>query len=251
MDEALDDGPDRNARSRLCAATRAVHPVDQLLRFVRAPDGTVVPDIRARLPGRGVWIRCSRPALRQAVDRKVFGRHFRQPVKAGLELVDQTAHLLQQDALQMLALCNKAGAVTTGFDKIADMRGPILALIQATDGSQAEKQRLRGHCRGRGPRRNDPKVIDVFAARELGLSIGREHVIHAALSVHDAASAFLERALKFVEFQAQGPTEPNTAPDGGTDRIPAPLPAEGGAPAPDQHGTLGASCGTGTSPGQG
>ena len=245
MQEALDDGPDRNTRTRLCAATREVRPVDQLLRFVRAPDGAVVPDIRTRLPGRGVWITSRRDALRRAIERQVFARHFRQPVRAPLELIDQTADLLRQDALQMLALCNKAGAVTSGFAKIEGMRPPILALVQATDGSEAEKARLQGVCRGRGPRRSDPKVILAFASDELGLSIGREHVIHAALSVHDAASVFVERALRFVEFQAHGPADPRAVPDAGPHGVSAsPFQDEGDA-TPDHPSSLGASRGTG------
>jgi predicted RNA-binding protein YlxR (DUF448 family) len=245
MEEALDDGPDRNARTRLCAATREIRPVDQLLRFVRAPDGAVIPDIRARLPGRGVWVTANRIALRRAIDRQVFARQFRQPVRVGVELVEQTGDLLRQDALQMLALCNKAGAVTSGFAKVEGMRPPILALIQAIEGSPAEKARLQGVCRGRGPRRGDPKVILAFASHELGLSIGREHVIHAAVSVHDAASAFLDRALRFVEFQAQVPAEPQAVPDAGaTGVLPSPLMDEGSA-TPDQPSSLGASSGTG------
>lgn len=251
MEDALDDGPDRNARSRLCAATREIRPVDRLLRFVRDPDGNVVPDIRGRLPGRGVWISCDRTLLRRAIDRQVFARQFRQPVRAGAELVGQADSLLRQDALQMLALCNKAGAITTGFAKIEGMRGPILVLVQASDGSAAEKTRLRGHCRGRGPGRKDPKVIEAFAASELGLSIGREHVIHAALSVHDAAQAFVERALRFVEFQAQGPAEPNAVPEPGPKGVPDTSLAENGAPAPDRPGSPGASHETGKSPMQG
>ncbi|MCZ8184898.1 MAG: RNA-binding protein [Beijerinckiaceae bacterium] len=250
MDDALDDGPDRTARTRLCAATREVRPVDQLLRFVRAPDGLVVPDIRSRLPGRGVWITARRDSLRRALERQVFARHFRQPVIATPELIDRTADLLRQDALQMLALCNKAGAVTSGFAKIEGMRPPILALVQAKDGSEAEKLRLQGLCRGRGPRRSDPKVILAFASDELGLSIGREHVIHAALSVHDAASVFVERALRFVEFQAHGPAVPQAVPDAGAHGVPAsPLQDEGGA-APDPS-SLGSSSGTGNPPARG
>lgn len=233
MEEALDDGPDRKARDRLCAATRQVRPVEQLLRFVRAPDGTVTPDLRARLPGRGVWITCHADLLRRAIDKGVFARQFKQSVKVGPGLVEQTAGLLRQDALQMLALSNKAGAITTGFAKIEDMRGPILALVQASDGSPAEKARLQGHCRGRGPRRTDPKVILAFTASELALSIGRELVIHAALSVHDAASAFVERALRFVEFQAQGPADPETVPDAGPRGVPASPGENEGRQAPD------------------
>jgi len=46
----------RREPERICIVTRAVAPVDALIRFVVAPDGAVVPDLRRRLPGRGIWV---------------------------------------------------------------------------------------------------------------------------------------------------------------------------------------------------
>ncbi|MCA0400968.1 MAG: RNA-binding protein [Proteobacteria bacterium] len=210
MQEGDAETDDRKAVTRLCVATRAVRPVAELIRFVAGPDGVLVPDIRNRLPGRGVWVTNSAPVLRQAIARKALSRALKEQIVVSPELEAVTADLLRRDALQMLSLVNKAGAVTSGFSKIEGGRGAILALVQASDGSSAEIARLQGLCRERGRGRHAPLVIRAFTASEIGLSIGREHVIHAALAVHDAASVFVDRARRYSEFITGGPAKSET-----------------------------------------
>jgi len=229
MEEDGDKGPDRKAVARMCIVTREVRPIADLIRFVAGPDGEVVPDIKARLPGRGVWVTNDAAVLRQAVAKKAFQRGLKENVRIPAGIEAQVADLLRKDALQMLSLANKAGAVTSGFAKIEGIKGSMLALVQASDGSEAEVSRLQRTSRGKARGKRDPLVIRAFAAEELGLSIGREHVIHAALTVHDAASVFLDRALRFVEFQAGGPAERKSASASGPSGIPGfPPPSEAG-----------------------
>ena len=207
-DAALDDGkPDRHAVSRMCVVTRQVRPISELLRFVVGPDNILVPDIKNRLPGRGVWVSADHKTVNEARIRKAFGRALKVNVTVSDDLATQVGDLLARDALQMLSLANKAGGLVTGFAKIEGSRGPFLALVQARDGSQAEIARLRGHCRGKGLRRSDPQTIEAFSSVELGLSIGREHVIHAALMALDVCRVFLDRAHRYAEFQAGGPAK--------------------------------------------
>jgi uncharacterized protein len=196
---------DRKATTRQCALSRTVLPVDALLRFVAGPEGVLVPDIRNRLPGRGVWITNSAQVLREAIRKKVFARALKEAVTLPADLEAMVARLLRQDALQMLSLANKSGAVTSGFAKIEGMRGPILTLVQASDGSTAEIARLAGLLRTRGRGGVAPLSIRSFSAEELGLSLGREHVIHAALNTLDAAAVFVERARRLAEFETSGP----------------------------------------------
>jgi uncharacterized protein len=214
-----DEGPDRRAVTRMCIVTRAVRPVSGLIRFVAGPDGTVVPDIRARLPGRGVWVTNANTLLAQAITRKLFQRGLKENLRIPDGLVTLVGDLLRKDALQMLSLANKAGLVTSGFAKIEGMR-TMLALVQASDGSEAEIARLQRMCRGKGRGHRDPSVVRVFSAEELGLSIGREHVIHAALTAQETASVFMDRASRFADFQAGGPAEQVTASACGPSGIP-------------------------------
>src|SRR5689334_20167901 len=92
-DSLTDTGPKKSGPERLCAVTREVKPVAELLRFVVAPDRSVVPDLKRKLPGRGLWITATREALAEAVKRKIFGKGFKQEVRTGAELIVLTENL--------------------------------------------------------------------------------------------------------------------------------------------------------------
>ncbi len=57
-----------------------------MIRFVVGPEGEVVPDLARQLPGRGMWVRAERAALERAVEKKLFSRAARAPVKASADL---------------------------------------------------------------------------------------------------------------------------------------------------------------------
>src|SRR3989442_5856651 len=99
--DECDGGPRRAGRGgeRFCAATGAVKPVAEMIRFVVSPDGAAVPDLKRRLPGRGIWITATRQALRTAVARKVFARGFKRDVRVTPDFVDSTERLLERAAL--------------------------------------------------------------------------------------------------------------------------------------------------------
>lgn len=220
-DVVQSEASDRRALTRMCALTREVRPITQMIRFVSGPDGGLVPDLRNRLPGRGVWVRAHSRAISEACKRNIFARALKVPLQMPPDLPGMISRLLVKDALPLLSLANKAGALVTGFAKIEGMRPPVLALVQASDGSGAEIARLRGLMAGKGPRRKNPAFVDVFCADDLGLSIGREHVIHAALMVHDVCALFLERTQRYVdfeqnlEFQTDSPAKPDNASTNG------------------------------------
>src|SRR5947207_15663147 len=118
--EGLDSGPRQSppGSERFCAATGEVRPVDDMIRFVVGPDGSVVPDLKRRLPGRGIWITATRPALRSALARKAFARSFKREVRAASDLVDSTERLLEQAALDALAMAHKARRTVIGFARV-------------------------------------------------------------------------------------------------------------------------------------
>ncbi len=80
-DNALDGGPRKGAATeRMCAVSREVKPIEDLLRFVVGPDGSVLPDLKRNLPGRGLWVTATRKVLDQAVKRNLFGKGFKRDV---------------------------------------------------------------------------------------------------------------------------------------------------------------------------
>jgi predicted RNA-binding protein YlxR (DUF448 family) len=79
MEEETDRGPAEanKERARLCLATGEVRPIGEMIRYVVAPDGNVVPDVAQKLPGRGAWVSANRAALAVVIERTLFGRAFR------------------------------------------------------------------------------------------------------------------------------------------------------------------------------
>ena len=135
QDHDVDGGPRRIAAERLCVATRTVKPVGDMIRFVVSPDGAVVPDIKARLPGRGVWVTASRAAVAQAVARKAFSRGFKRDVRVQADLVAMTESLLERSVLDALAMAHKAGWVTE-----ADLAAPAQEGEAETEEAAADAQ---------------------------------------------------------------------------------------------------------------
>src|ERR1700757_830554 len=95
-DPDLDDGPrtGKSATVRMCAISREQRPTDELIRFVVSPQGEVVPDVKQKLPGRGLWISASRDTVAEAVRRHQFSRGFKRDVRAAATLAADTENLL-------------------------------------------------------------------------------------------------------------------------------------------------------------
>ena len=114
----LDTGHRAREVERLCVVTRTVRPVADMIRFVVGPDGQAVPDLKNKLPGRGLWVTASRDTLGEAVKRKAFARGFKREVRVPADLVERTEGLLERAVCDALAIAGKAGLVLTGFGKV-------------------------------------------------------------------------------------------------------------------------------------
>jgi predicted RNA-binding protein YlxR (DUF448 family) len=203
----------------MCAVTRRPLPADDLLRFVAAPDGTLAPDIRRRLPGRGVNIALSAAAVREAIRRKTFERSLGRPVTVPPALAEETGRLLRQDALNWLALANKAGLVTAGFAKVEAClaAGGALALLSASDGAaEGQRKLVAAARRGGRPEGGSLPVISFFSSNDFQLALGRELVIHAALLPGPAAEEFLVRGRRLARYESD-PMPPMAAKAPATD----------------------------------
>lgn len=187
---------------RRCAVTRAQRSKDDLIRFVLGPDGTVVPDLKETLPGRGVWLTATHETVVQAVKRKAFSRALKADAKAPEGLADQVDGLLAQAALQTLGLANKAGQVVFGHIKAekALCSSRVLGLVHASDAAEDGCRKLDGKARAASEGRGIP-TVRVFSANELSLASGRPNVIHAALIPGGAARKFLAAASRVERYR--------------------------------------------------
>jgi predicted RNA-binding protein YlxR (DUF448 family) len=206
-DDHVDAGPKtiRPGTERLCVVTRAVKPVDDMIRFVVAPDGSVVPDLKRRLPGRGLWVTATRAAVAMAVERKVFGRAFKREVQLGTDLVGLVERLLERAALDSLAISHKAGRVAAGFSKAeaALAREPVVALLHASDASDEGVRKLIAAAVSRfGETDRRPAQIGLFVSAQLDLALGRANVVHAAVLAGPGSAGFLERCRSVERFRS-------------------------------------------------
>ena len=201
----IDAGRRRTSPERLCIATRVVKPTGELIRFVIGPDGAVVPDVKHKLPGRGVWVTANRAAVATAIERKAFGRGFKREVRVAPDLVETTEHLLVRSALDALAIAHKAGAVAAGFTRVeaALSAEAVVALIHAADASPEGTRKLEAAARRRWGDRDGPAVIKMFTSAQLDLALGRANVVHAAVLAGPASARFLARCRSLARFRSE------------------------------------------------
>lgn len=206
-----DDGPvdyeERPPRKgdvhRTCIVARATMPISELIRFVLGPDGSVVPDLKRNLPGRGVWVEATRTAVDTAVARKAFARSLRTNAAAAADLSALVDRLLSDQALGALGFARKAGLVVTGFAKVesAVARERLAGLVHAAEAGADGVAKLTAALRRRSGGDIGPPVVRFFSGAQLDLALGRSNVIHAALLAGRASENFLERAVALGRYR--------------------------------------------------
>jgi hypothetical protein len=210
--EETDRGPreGRRGTERMCALTRQVRPVDELIRFVAAPDGAIVPDIKRRLPGRGVWITARRSSLDEAVKRNVFARSLKREVRVAATLSAEVERQLEAATLDALAIAHKAGRVAIGFGRTETALAgvpPVAAVLSASDGAADGARKIAGAAARRqtGEKAGEIPIIGAFTSTQLDLALGRSNVVHAALLAGPASKGFLARYSSLERFRTLDP----------------------------------------------
>jgi predicted RNA-binding protein YlxR (DUF448 family) len=210
-DPDLDNGPrtDRSATMRMCAVSREVRPIDELIRFVVSPQGEVIPDLKRKLPGRGLWVSASHQAVAEAVRRNHFGKGFKRDLRVTPALVADTEALLVRSVIEALAMTAKAGQVISGFSKVegALEQRQAQALIHASDGAADGIRKLDALLRqnvGINDESHKFPVVTALTSAQLDLALGRSNVIHAALLAGSAGKTFLSRSHTLVRYRMAG-----------------------------------------------
>lgn len=157
-----------------------------MLRFVRAPDGVLTPDLAGKLPGEALWLGC-RAALVATLAEK----------EGRTDLVDMVDGLLRARLRSTLGLAKKAGDVVTGFAKVeaALLRGELSVLLAAADGAADGRQKLAHKAR-----RDGVAIVDILTSDELGMALGRPNVIHAGATNAGWATHILKEGARLTAF---------------------------------------------------
>ncbi len=181
----------RTAPERRCIATGDSQPAAGLIRFVVGPDGTVVPDLLGKLPGRGIWVGADRAAREKAISGNLFSKAARTKVTVPEDMIAGLESAMVRRVVELISMARKAGKAVAGYEKVKGWleTGEARVLFQASDGSERGKSKLR-------PPDGKDSFFGVLSASELGLSFGREHVIHAALAVGGLTDRVREDALR-------------------------------------------------------
>jgi predicted RNA-binding protein YlxR (DUF448 family) len=197
----LDRGPRAAERTRMCAVSRKIRPLSELIRFVIGPDGAVVPDVKNRLPGRGLWVTATREALDEAIKRKVFARGFKREVRLPPDLAAHTERLLERAVLDALAIAGKAGSVAAGFVKTetALEHEEVIAVLHAAGAAADGTRKLQASTRHRAG--ETPAEIGFLTTTQLDLALNRPNVVHAALLAGPASETFLARCRRLEWFR--------------------------------------------------
>lgn len=207
----------KDVRNRKCLVTGETYPAHKLIRFVCAPDGKIVPDVAAKLPGRGCWVNAKREHLETAMHKKMFVRFGYQvlsnvdkkktdieeledvssekekrTVTVNIDLVDQIEELLEKRCLDYLGLANRAGNLLSGFEKVraALKSGKTSVLLTAIDGAKNGRMKM---CHGL----DNLRVIDVFTRDRLSQAIGLENAVHLALLPGGIAVSLLREISRY------------------------------------------------------
>lgn len=202
----FDERPPKKADvTRTDIVSRETRPVSELIRFVLAPDGSVVPDLKRDLPGRGVWVEATRVAVETAVKRRLFARSLRQNVEVAADLAAMVDGLMVRQALGTFGLARKAGLVTTGFAKVeaAVARERLAGLVHAAEAGTDVVEKLAAALRRRFGGEIGVPVVRIFIGTQLDLALGRSNVIHAALLAGRASETFLERAGALGRYRGE------------------------------------------------
>lgn len=184
--------------ARRCIVTRESLPREQLLRFVIGPDGTVVPDIAGKLPGRGLWLSARRDIVRRACAGNLFAKAARTRAVVQGDLAQQVEHLIARRCLDIVGLARRAGDAVAGFEKVRALlsRGRAGVLLTAADGAAGGRQKLGGL-------QSDVRRIDVLTSVELGRIFGREAAVHAALRSGNLADRLIVEADRLTGFRTR------------------------------------------------
>ncbi len=207
VDVAESESEELIVNDRTCIVTRQAKQPDELIRFVAGPDGSIVPDLKSVLPGRGCWVSADAETVALAVKRKIFGRALKADVIINPELVAMIDRLLAKNALGSLGLLRKAGQLMTGSAKVDDLvrSGKAGFVLHAIDGAADGIRKItQGRKAVRAMGGKTVPGFALFTSVEMSLAFGGENVIHAAANAGQVSTGARARLEALARYRGTG-----------------------------------------------
>ena len=191
---------------RTCIVTREEGSPDQLIRFVLGPEGKVYPDLKRKLPGRGVWVSCERSRVEEAVQKGAFARGLKTKVVADISLPQQVEALMKADALGLLALAKKAGEIVPGQAnaEAAVKSGAAALVLTATDASEGGVGKMERalHALEQFEDITVP-AFRMFSSDELDQATGGVNTMHLALLSGGIADKLIKAVGRLIRYRGE------------------------------------------------
>lgn len=198
-----------DAPIRKCILTGDREERSHLVRLALSPDGEILPDVRAKAPGRGAWIGVTRAELETALAKGKLKGALARAFKTSAfsipaDLPERIGTQLQRNALDRLGLEAKAGSLVTGGEKLdkAARSGKLALLLHASDAGADGAAKLAQAWRvGSDEEGSGLKGLTLPVPRTiLSLALGRENVVHAGLTDARAAKRVGEALDRWLHF---------------------------------------------------
>ncbi len=188
--------PSKPSRDRRCFVTYDCKPTDELVRFVVAPDQSIVPDLAERLPGRGLWLSSSRETVNTACAKRLFSKAAGAPVTVRDDLADAIEEQLHKRCLELLGMARRAGEAVGGFQKVIALLKERSAsvIFCARDGADDGTSKVVAAAKG-------APVIKVFTGAELGSIFGRERTVYVAVAQKALGARILRESERLAGFR--------------------------------------------------
>lgn len=200
---------------RTCIVTRKAGSADELIRFVAAPDGSVTPDLKRALPGRGCWVECKREIVEQAIRKNLFARALKEGVTVPDGLADMIDRLLVRALAGNLGLSRKAGLIALGSAKVDSTirKGEAILVLHSTDAA-ADGVRKLDQARKAVAMTGGPVIpaLKLLPGAEMDLALGGGNVIHAAVLYGPAGESLKKKAFQLARYR--GLADEDFTPDG-------------------------------------
>jgi predicted RNA-binding protein YlxR (DUF448 family) len=221
-DEELRDeglGKKSNQQPRTCIVTRQKHEPQQLIRFVLAPNNEVTPDLAHKLPGRGAYVVMNKEKVGEAAKKNAFSKAFKQSVTIPQGLAETIATMLRKQVVEALAIANKAGLASFGYENVLKLATSRKAkmIIHASEGSERGFSKINSAISaeltlemneplhfsaksGKEANEKNATVLRFLNGDELALATGKSGITHIGLKEGQALRLLLERAQKYQHY---------------------------------------------------
>jgi hypothetical protein len=194
-----------DGRERRCLVDAAVKPEADLIRFAIGPDGQVVPDLAAHLPGRGCWVSARADAVAEAARKNLFARSAKRGARIEGDLVALVRAALERRLLDRLGLARRAGQMVVGFEGVhGGLKAQTLGwVVEASDSADDGRQKiLRLNAA-----MDDVPVLGLFDIETLSAAVGLDNAVHLGLLKGAAQKGFAIDLARLSGFCAVMPAD--------------------------------------------